>query len=545
MTDWNYAQVWNAVAETFPEREALVQGRRRRTWAALDRRSDGLGAALVESGLGRQAKVAQYLYNSPEYLESVYACFKASLVPVNTNYRYTDDELVYLWDNADVEAVIFHAGFAERVERVRQRAAKVRCWVWVDDDPDGPGSRPCPEWAIPYEQAAGSDRHVPSPAWSGDDMIFVYTGGTTGMPKGVMWRQDDLFHVLNAAAPVRFAPDGGVEGVKAKLAAPSRHAPSRLLPGPPLMHGTGLFTAMQVLAGGGTVVMPASRHFDPAELLELIEAEKVSELSIVGDAFAKPILAALDAEPDLWDISSLWLVMSSGVIWSREVKEGLLRHNPRLVLADNLGSSEAVGMARSTARAGQATATAGFALGPDTKILGDDGREVEAGSGAVGRLAMRGRGPVGYYKDEAKSASTFVTIDGQRWVIPGDFATVDPGGAVRLLGRGSVCINTGGEKVFAEEVEEVLKLHPAVRDAVVVGTPHDRFGEVVTAVVEAVPGVELDRRGLTDWGRGRLADYKLPRQIVLTESIGRSPSGKVDYAGVRAYAVGHLSSGTG
>jgi acyl-CoA synthetase (AMP-forming)/AMP-acid ligase II len=538
VTDWNFADVWDAVAATVPDRPALHQGRVRRDWAEWERRAASVAGALGSAGLPHQAKVAQYLYNCPEYLESVYACFKAGLVPVNTNYRYTDDELVYLWENSDSEAVIFHASFAERVERVRARLSSVKLWLFVDDH-TGAGR---PEWAVDYEEAAAHHPLAPA-ARSGDDLIFIYTGGTTGLPKGVMWRQDDLFAVLNRTGEVRYPEDGTVGDVEAILAQPPRYPPPRLVPGPPLMHGTGLFTAMSVLNSAGSVVMPEGRHLDVEALLDLAAAERVTELSIVGDAFAKPILAALDAHPGRWDISALWLIVSSGVMWSAEVKAGLLRHNPRLTLVDTLGSSEAVGMARSTTRAGQAVDTAGFVLGPDTRVITDDGRDVVPGSGEQGRIALRGRGPMGYYKDPDKSASTFAVIDGERWAVPGDFATVRADGTVQLLGRGSVCINTGGEKVFPEEVEEVLKRHPGVADAVVVGVPDERFGESVAAVVEPEAGrEEPSEEELIGWVKSYLAAYKAPRHVLDVETIGRSPSGKVDYRRLRDLAVEAVTS---
>jgi acyl-CoA synthetase (AMP-forming)/AMP-acid ligase II len=534
VTDWNFAEVWQVAAEVFPEREAVVQGACRRSWGEFDRRAGALAADLAGAGLGRQAKVAQYLYNSAEYLESVFAAFKARLVPVNTNYRYTEDELAYLWDNADVEAVIFHGSFTERVSGVRDRVA-VKEWWWVED-----GSSPCPEWARSYEEVtAGRADDWHPPIRSGDDLLFIYTGGTTGMPKGVMWRQDDVFAILNQTADVRYPEQRGLASVREFLGAPAKYPPARLLPGPPLMHGTGLFTAFSVLSSAGTIVMPESRHFRPEAILDLIQAERVTELSIVGDAFARPILEALDANPNRWDLSSLWMIVSSGVMWSAEVKAGLLKHNPGLVLVDLLGSSEAVGMARSKSRAGRTADTAGFQLSPDTRVIAEDGREVTPGSGEVGRMALKGRGPIGYYKDLEKTAATFVVLDGERYSIPGDFATVRADGSVQLLGRGSGCINTGGEKVFPEEVEEVLKLHPAVADAVVVGVPHERFGESVAGVVELRGEASPD--DLIGWVRARLAAYKAPRHILVVDSIGRSPSGKVDYRRLKAEAASGLS----
>ena len=535
MTDWNFADVWEQVAYARPDAPALAQGERRYSWSQFDRRADGVAAALLGAGLSRQSKVAQYLYNGPEYLESIYASFKAGLVPVNTNYRYTEDELDYLWENADVEAVVFHGSFAERADAVRAKLGAVRCWLWVDD-----GSGGCPSWAQPYESAAGSAPAGPVRAgWgrSGDDLILIYTGGTTGMPKGVMWRQDDLFAVLNRTGELRYPEEGGLEAVRSVLAAPSKYPPARLLPGPPLMHGTGLFTAMSVLNSAGSVVLLESRHFDVEALLGTIESERITEISIVGDAFAKPILSALDASPGRWDISSLWLIISSGVMWSAEVKQGLLRHQPKLLMIDNLGSSEAIGMARSASKEGAAPSTAGFQLGPDTRVIDEDGLDVEPGSGQQGMVALRGRGPIGYYKDPDKSAATFRIINGERWTVPGDFATVEADGSVRLLGRGSVCINTGGEKVFPEEVEEVLKRHPEVHDAVVVGVPDDRFGEAVAALIEpSGAAAVLDEQELTDWARRSLAGYKVPRHLVVVETIGRAPNGKVDYKRLRKVA---------
>jgi 3-oxocholest-4-en-26-oate---CoA ligase len=543
VSDWNFADVWELVAAAHPGAAALGQGPKRVAWQDFDRRADGVAAGLLAGDLGRQAKVAEYLYNCPEYMETLFGVFKAGLVPVNTNYRYTEDELVYLWDNADAEAVVFHGSFAERAAGCRGRLPGVKQWWWVDD-----GTAPCPDWAAPYESFAGTP--VPGPfrgPWgrSGNDVLFVYTGGTTGLPKGVMWRQDDLFAVLNRMGELRYREEGGLAGMRETLASPAKHPPARLLPGPPLMHGTGLFTAMSVLSSAGSVLMLESRHFDPQDLLDTVQRERITQLSIVGDAFAKPLLAALDAEPDRWDISSLWLIVSSGVIWSADVKAGLLKHNPRLMMVDSLGSSEAVGMARSTSRLGSTSSTAGFELGPGARVIGDDGVDVVPGSGQAGRVAIRGRGPIGYYKDPEKSAHTFVMLDGERWTIPGDFATVGPDGSVQLLGRGSGCINTGGEKVYPEEVEEALKLHPAVADAVVVGVPDARFGEVVTALVEYTPdGGGIADGELADWVKARLAAYKAPRRLIGVTTIGRAPNGKVDYRRWRDYAVDAVKGGS-
>jgi 3-oxocholest-4-en-26-oate---CoA ligase len=520
---WNFADVWEAVVDTLPEAVATVQGDRRHTWADLDRRADGVAASLLGAGLRPGDTVAQYLYTCPEYVESLFACFKLGLPPVNTNYRYGADELVYLWDNADCAAVMFHGVFADMVDRIRGRVPRVRQWLWVDD-----GSGPRPPWATDYEAAASAGSARVAPPWgrTPDDLYLIYTGGTTGMPKGVMWRQDDLFAILNRTAPVRY-PEGA--DVRSCLVKPG---PSHV-PCAPLMHGTGAFTSMAILSSGGSVVCLEGRHFDPVELLDTIERERVRSLAIVGDAFAKPLLAALDGEPGRWDISSLRVIGSSGVMWSAGTKEGLLRHNPSLILVDSLGSSEAIGMASSVSGG----STASFSPGPDTRVVTEDGRDVVPGSGEIGMVALGGRMPLGYHKDAAKSAATFRVLDGRRWSIPGDFATVEADGSLRLLGRGSQCINTGGEKVYPEEVEEVIKTHAGVVDAACVGVPDERFGEAIVALVEVGGGAVLDPAAAIAHVKAHLAHYKAPKRVLAVPSLGRAPNGKVDYRALRQRAI--------
>jgi acyl-CoA synthetase (AMP-forming)/AMP-acid ligase II len=530
-TGWNFADLFEALAQRQPDAMAQRHAGQTTTWAEFDRRADGVAAALLAAGVVEQDKFAQYLYNAPEYLESALGAFKAGLATVNTNYRYGADELVYLWDNADVVAVVFHGAFTERIEELRPRLPRIRTWLWVDD-----GNGPCPDWAIPYEDAATSAPDGPTIApWgrSGDHLVLLYTGGTTGAPKGVMWRQDDLFGALDAANRKRLPPEADLGAATDRVTKPG----PRNLPAAPLMHGTGFFNAISNLMVGGSVVTMAGRHFDPVELLDTVETERINSMSIVGDAFAKPILRALDAEPDRWDISSLRVMVSSGVIWSSQTKSGLLRHNDRLIMVDSLGSSEAIGMASSTVTAEDAAQTASFQIGPNTRVVMDDGRDVVWGSGELGRVAMRGFTPVGYYKDPEKSAATFQVIDGVRYSIPGDFATVDADGTVRLLGRGSQCINTGGEKVYPEEVEEALKLHPTVADAAVVGLPDERFGEAITALVEPHAGDVIDEAMLIAHVKERLAHYKAPKRIVTVDSIGRAANGKLDYRALKERAL--------
>ena len=536
MPGWNIAEVWEVVAEKIPDATALVHGDRRVSWADFDRRADGVGAWLLSLGVVHQDKVAHYLYNGNEYLESLFGIFKAGLAPVNTNYRYADDELLYLWDNADTRAVVFHGTFTERIEVLRGKLPDIKGWLWVDD-----GSGPCPEWAVPYEEVATSadERTVPDWGRDGDDLYLLYTGGTTGMPKGVMWRQDDLFGTLNGSSlGLRYPEDGTLDDVRQLLTAPGAVG----MPTCPLMHGTGAFTAISVLNTGGCVVTLTQRNFDPVEMLDTVEREGVNVIAIVGDAFAKPILRALEAQPGKWNLSSLIGMVSSGVMWSEETKQGLLRHHPGMLLIDAFSSSEALGMGTSVSSAAGTEHTAKFAKGENTIVVTDEGRRVEPGSGEVGRVAVGGRQPVGYYKDPEKSARTFLMIDGKRYSVPGDYATVEADGAITLLGRGSVCINTGGEKVFPEEVEEVLKTHPAVRDAVVVGVPDEKWGEAITAMVEAHPGAELDEGDVIAHVKGRLASYKAPKRVLPVETIGRAPNGKVDYKRLKAEALERIGS---
>jgi len=536
-TGWNLADLWEAIADRQPDAPAQFAADRIWTWAEFDRRADGIAATLLAAGAAHQDKVAQYLYNCPEYLESVFGAFKAGLAPVNTNYRYGVDELVYLWDNADAVAVVFHGTFSERIEQVRPRTPRVRTWLWVDD-----GSGPCPDWAVPYERAAtaASGRVIAPWGRSGDDLLLLYTGGTTGMPKGVMWRQDDLVGILDAANRNRLPPEIDLTAVQERVAQPG----PRNLPAAPLMHGTGQFNAISNLMVGGSIVTMQGRHFDAAELLDTIVRYEVASMSIVGDAFAKPMLRALDAEPGRWDLSCLRVIVSSGVMWSAETKAGLLRHNDRLIMVDALGSSEAVGMGQNTTSAESSSSTATFELGPNTRVLTEDGREVVPGSGERGRVALRGRTPIGYYKDPEKSASTFVVIDGVRWSIPGDWAEVDADGTVHLLGRGSQCINTGGEKVYPEEVEEVLKLHPDILDAAVVGLPDERFGQAITALVEPAPGAVVDGAAVIAHVKQRLAAYKAPKQVLVIDTVGRAPNGKLDYKRLTAWAAQQVAERT-
>jgi acyl-CoA synthetase (AMP-forming)/AMP-acid ligase II len=451
------------------------------------------------------------------------AALHARLVPVNTNYRYGDDELAYLWDNADCTAVVFHGTFAERTARLRGRCPRVATWVHVDD-----GTDPCPAWAEPFDALAAPRGAPTSRERSGDDLVLLYTGGTTGMPKGVMWPQDDLFRRLNAGGTRRYDHDAGLDELVVAL--------EREGTGPtvvvacPLMHGTGLFSTLETLIEAGTVVLLASRRFDATELVDTIAETAADVVVIVGDPFARPVLEALRSSGRTDRIASLRGIISSGAMWSEEVKRGLLEINPGMLLIDGFSSSEALGMGASVMGAGLTRRTAEFTLGEDVRVLAEDGTEVTAGSDVPGMLALGGRLPLGYYKDAAKTDATFRTIDGRRYSVPGDWAKVREDGTILLLGRGSQCINTAGEKVFPEEVEEALKTHPAVDDACVLGVKDDRWGEVVMAVVEPHDGVVPDEAELIAHVKDRLAHYKAPHRVRVVDSIGRTPAGKMDYA---------------
>lgn len=542
MSAWTFADVWEAIAARQPDHPALIQGDRVVTWGQFDARADALAAHLVAQGVTADAKVAAYLYNGPEYLETYYAAFKAGVAPINTNYRYGGDELTYLFDNADAQAVIFHAGFAETLEPLRAKLPSVKRWIAVAE----PGYA-VPAWADDYDQVVSAppvQRPFKAP-WgrSPDDLLLLYTGGTTGMPKGVMWRQDDLFNVIGAGghALMGLPPLEAVSDLDARLG--TYPSPTTLVCCP-LMHGTGQFSAFITLNIGGAVASLPSRHFNAMELWDEAVRLKADNIVIVGLAFSTPMLEALEANPGRWDLSNVKAMSSSGSMWSQENKRGLLSHARNAMIMDSLGSSEAVGLGASASAPGAEAATAAFMLGPNCAVFTEDGRRVEPGSGERGLVAVSGFLPIGYYKDAEKSAKTFKIMEGQRWSVPGDWAEVNLDGTLKLLGRGSQCINTGGEKVFPEEVEEALKTHPSVRDAVVVGVPDPRFGERICAVVEAEPSA--DPPSLDDMAahvRSRLAAYKAPRELVVVPSIGRAPNGKVDYKASRDRALAALGVG--
>jgi 3-oxocholest-4-en-26-oate---CoA ligase len=531
VTDRSFARAWRTVAELRPDRVAIVCGDRRLTFADFDARAAHLACVLRDAGVGPDDKVAIMCVNGPEYLETFFAAQKLGAVPVNVNYRYVGAELAYLLDNSDTAALVYHDEFAPTV-------ADALATLPADRQPRlalqvaHAGNGELLDRARDYESTiAGAPGDEPTPREpSGDDLVFVYTGGTTGSPKAVMWRSDDLYVSLwQMARPGTEPPD-----VETAMRADKRAA--TCLPACPLMHGTGLFIALSTLAGGGTVVLLDTPRLDADAVWDAVEREHVQACTIVGDAFARPLLAALDAAPHRWDLSGLRAITSSGVTWSPQTKRGLLAHLPHVILIDSLGASEGI-MTRTETREGDEIAPARFKASERVVVVSDRGELVHPGDDTIGMLGVGGAIPLGYYKDPEKTAATFRTVGERRYSIPGDYATVDADGTIRLLGRGSACINTGGEKVYPEEVELALRAHDDVFDAVVVGVPDDRWGEMIVALVQAKAGHTIDADALREHCRAALAAYKVPKQIVVVDSLERSPAGKADYKRLREVAA--------
>ncbi len=513
--------MWHGIAQAVPDRDALISGDRRVSWGEFDDRAARLASHFWAQGLRPGDKVAIACTNRPEYLEAFFAALKMGCAPVNVNYRYVVDEVRYVLDNSDAKAIVHDPDFGTTVQSAIAELPEDRRPVRL-------------ETGTPYEDVIA----VASPEgeWQarepdGDDLVFLYTGGTTGMPKGVMWRNDDLYHANWAMArPGTTPPDPIAAAVAGKRT-------GTCLPACPLMHGTGMNIALSTLAGAATVVLVDRIGLDPELLWNEIERNDVAVLTIVGDPFARPLLGALDNEPKRWDLSCLRVITSSGATWSPEAKSGLLRHLPTVRLIDALGASEGL-MTRNESTASSAIAAASFAVNERVKVLDEQtGVEVGPGSGDVGLLGVTGPIPLGYYKDQVKTDATFRVVNGVRYSIPGDYATVEHDGTIRLLGRGSACINTGGEKVYPEEVEGVLREHPDVFDCVIVGVADERFGEMVVALVQLAPGTPLDDVAIAEWSRDRIAGYKRPKRWFVVESLERNAAGKANYPKLRALAA--------
>lgn len=537
-----FATIWESIADSIGDSPAVTQGTVTRTWSEYEQRASRLASALVDAGLQPQSKVGLYLYNSNEYLEAQFATFKFRGVPVNVNYRYLDEELLYLLDNSDAEALFFHSSLGDRVARVVDRLPKLKLLVEVSDDGEHHVVT-----AIPYNTLLADYDPMPRITRDEDDIYMLYTGGTTGMPKGVMYQMGSLVEgfVNGGLAFIGMTPPAEISqlGTTVRDAHASGIRPITI-PGCPIMHGTGMWIgAMMPQSGGAHVITLQKRSFDAHEMFQVVQEKKATLAVVVGDSFVKPMIRALDeaiAKGAPYDASSLKMIASSGVMWTSEVKEALLDRIEHVVLLDAMGSSEG-SMGTSISMKGLPPKTAKFAVAPTTKVFTDDDREVVPGSGEIGKVAAGGAVPLGYYKDPEKSSKTFRTINGVRYSFPGDMATVEADGSLTLLGRGSQVINSGGEKIFPEEVEEAVKRVEGVLDCLVVGIDDEKFGQAVTAVASLSPGAKVEEAAIIANVKTQLAGYKAPKRVVFVTQIPRAPNGKADYKTARDMAIAGLA----
>jgi len=508
---------------------------RRRTYAEMEVRANRLAHHLAAHGVRPGDHVGIYAYNSVEWIETLWAVFKLRAVWVNINYRYVEDELRYLFDNADLVALVFQREFAPRVAAVRSELPMLRHAIVVDD---GSGADLIGLEAVGFEDAvaSGAPERDFGPR-SADDRYILYTGGSTGMPKGVVWRHEDVFFALGGGIDV--VAGTRVDRPEAMVEKGLGQGPTTSLPIAPLMHGATQWSVMGGSFVGNKTVLVS--RFDPRECWRLVDEEKVNLLFITGDAMGRPLIEALAVDDAGYDLSSLLALSSTAAVFSPSVKDQFFERFPNLVLSDSVGASESGANGYSLVQRGKTEMKGGPTVTAvrDSVVLDDELCEVRPGSGVVGKLARRGNIPLEYYKDPEKTAQTFVTAaDGTRYSIPGDFATVEADGSITLLGRGSVSINSGGEKIFPEEVEAAVKSHPAVYDVVVVGVPDDRWGQRVVAVVQPREGMGASLDELQVHCRSKIAGFKVPRGLEVVDRVERSPSGKPDYPWAQKVARG-------
>ena len=534
--EFNLADLFESVVDVVPEQPAIVADDRRLSYVELDGRANRLAHHLAMSGVGPGDRVGLQLANGSEYLEGMLGCFKIRSVPVNVNYRYVASELRYLYQDAGLVGLVFHSRFAPAVTDALTAMPERRALLEVHDKAGSSGLGDDYERAL---SVATDTRDFPSR--SSDDLYCVYTGGTTGMPKGVLWRHEDIFFAgMGGGDPLAL---GNIIGSPAELATRVMRPGLTALPCPPFMHSSAHWLAFTMLFGGGKLVTLPDGHFDPAETWRLVGTEGVNILVVVGDAMARPLLDELEAHSALYDVSSLVAVGSGGAVLSPATKQRLTEMLPGRIVADAFGSSE-TGQLGGRARDDDPYGVPRLHVDESTDVLDDSLHPVAPGSGVVGRLARSGHIPLGYLGDPDKTAATFVEAAGRRWALPGDMATVDADGTITFLGRGSLCINTGGEKVFPDEVEAAVKRCTEVEDVVVVGVPDERYGERVVAVVQPRAGCRIDGDALRTRCRECLAGYKVPRHVVVVGAIKRSPSGKADYPWARAFALTTLTGGS-
>ncbi|MBX3283817.1 MAG: acyl-CoA synthetase [Actinobacteria bacterium] len=540
---FNIADLFERAVDAVPDRLALVCGDRRLTYAEFEEEANRLANHLLAEGFGHGDHIGIYGQNSAEWLVAMVAIFKIRAVPININFRYVEDELAYLFDNADLVAVVHDRQYGPHIAAVRPRVPGLRHLIEVDDGSDVDTSA---LGTVAWDDVmASSSPERPVLERSDDDHYVIYTGGTTGMPKGVVWRHEDVFYALGGGVDA-YTNERVTHGFQLAEKAASTENPMISLNTPPLMHGAAQWGALRFLFEGGTVVFVP--RFDPAAVWTAVERDHVNTLMITGDAMARPLVEALEEHPDAWDLSSLFVLSSSAAIFSPTVKEQMLDLLPNIIIVDAIGSSES-GMNGMAVQTKGQTATHGgggptVQAGRDAVVLDDDLNPLPPGTGVVGKLARGGNIPIGYYKDPEKTAANFVVApDGNRYVVAGDFALHEADGTITLLGRGSVCINSGGEKIYPEEVEGVLKDHPEVYDTLVVGVPDDRWGQAVCAVVqprhpEAPPSLDE----LNAHCRQHLAAYKTPKHLVVVDEVVRSPAGKPDYPWAAEVAKAALAS---
>jgi len=538
MFDANWATLWENVAAAVPDRPVVFHHDEVVSYRELDDCAGRLATTLERAGVGRDSKVAIYLYNCPEYLEAVYATVKLEAVPVNVNYRYQGAELAELLTDSDAEVLVFPGSLAPHVRDALEHVAPLKLLVQVDDD----GSPPV-AGAVRWAEALADTPLAPRER-SGDNHIFMYTGGTTGRPKGVVWRHRDLFDVQRYptyGVLGRAYPSSVQEVVD--IAVDMGETAPRTLPITPMMHATALFSVMDTLLLGGSVVFLPRGTFDPAEVWRSVERHRVSRIIIAGNAVCAPLvdeLNRLERAGAVPDISSVRSIHSSGMVWTDDVKRALLEHLPTQLL-DILGASEGGPFAYAVV-SNVDELPSRFHLSSGATVLDENLEPVEPGSGRVGLLAYAGGMPLGYYKDPAKTATTFRDIGGTRYVMPGDYVSIAADGGIDFLGRGSGVINTGGEKVYPAEVEGALFTHPAVVDCAIVGTPDRRWGEAVTALVVRDESAEVTERELIEHVGAQLAGYKKPKAVVFVDSLARSPSGKLNMRMIRQRAVDGLAA---
>jgi acyl-CoA synthetase (AMP-forming)/AMP-acid ligase II len=542
--DFNLAQVNDAVATAYPDREAFVWRDRRLSYADMAERTRRLGNYLHDRGLGCHTERAQlegwesgqdhlalYMYNGNEYIEGMLGAYRARVAPFNVNYRYVEEELRYLLDDSSARAIVYHSEFAPTLEAVRAELPNLEVLIQVDDESDN-SLLPDAVW---YEDALAQSSDAPVPVEpSPDDLYILYTGGTTGMPKGVLWRQGDIFP---AALGGRDIGTGQEWADFDAIVTNAANGGARMMAAPPFMHGAAHWVAFVALDWGNTVVLPSqTRSLDPADIWQTVDREKANTLLIVGDAFGRPLIDELERGD--YDLSSLLMLASGGAALSAPVKNRFLELVPTMAIMDGLGSSETGTQASQFSAAGAEATTGTFTPSFGMCIVSEDlSKRLEVGDTTLGWLAQEGRVPLGYLGDQAKTERTFPVIDGIRYSVPGDRANYTPEGQLQLHGRDSVTINSGGEKIFAEEVEQALAQHPAVYDAVVTGRPSERWGNEVVAIVQLRPGMEVAEAELVAECEKHIARYKLPKEIVLVDQVVRSPAGKADYRWAREQAL--------